>query len=185
MKPLYFATSNKQKVAEARDILKLPIEEASLELDEIQSLNLEEIVVHKARQAYEQLKKPVFVDDVGFDVNAWNGFPGPFIKFLLEAGGNEMILNMMSGFDNKKVTTICSIEFHDGSQVHVFQGFVEGELVNKPRGHGWGFEPIFKPLDSDMTWAEMSEDMKNTLSHRFRALEKFKEYLRERGVYTA
>lgn len=185
MKPLYFATSNKQKVAEAQAILQVPIEEISLELDEIQSLNLEQIVRHKVAQAFEKVKEPVFVDDVGFEVNAWNGFPGPFIKFLLDSGGNELLIKMLSSFPNKKVTTICSIGFHDGEQIHVFQGFVEGEIVNKPRGEGWGYEPIFKPLDSDMTWAEMSDDMKNKLSHRFRALEKFKEYLRTTGAYMA
>lgn len=185
MKPLYFATSNKAKVNEAKAILQLPIEEVSFELDEIQSLNLEEIVTHKVKQAFEKVKEPVFVDDVGFNVSAWNGFPGPFIKFLLDAGGNEMLIKMLSSFPDKKITTVCSIAFHDGEQIHTFQGFVEGEIVNKPRGEGWGYEPIFKPLDSDITWAEMSEDMKNKMSHRFKALEKFKEYLRSTGLYKA
>lgn len=92
---LFFVTGNEGKMMEAQRILGFPIEIVKFDLEEIQSLDLAEIVRHKVLQAYQIVKKPVFVDDVGLYVSAWNGFPGPFVKYLREAGGNELLLRMM------------------------------------------------------------------------------------------
>lgn len=186
IKPLYFATSNKGKAKEAEQILQFPIEIKELELDEIQELDLGKIVDHKVRQAYDIVKEPVFVDDVALYVDVWKSFPGPFVKHLREVGGNDLLLYMMRNETNRKVTAIATIGFHDGEYVRIFSGSVVGEITKEPMGNNsWGWDPIFKPVDSDMTFAEMSEEMKNKMSHRFKALEKFKEYLRSTGAYTA
>src|SRR3990172_9691521 len=99
MKKLCFVTSNKDKVDEAQKNLGIPIEIVDIDIDEIQSMDLKKIVKHKALEAYKRVKKPVFVDDVSFEVRAWNGFPGPFIKFLQKAGNGrfELLLRMLSG----------------------------------------------------------------------------------------
>ena len=78
MEKLYFVTSNEEKAEEARMILEMPVEIRKADLVEIQSLDLKEIVKDKARQAFEIVGESVIVDDVGFFLEAWNGFPGPF-----------------------------------------------------------------------------------------------------------
>ncbi len=175
--PLVFVSGSKGKIEEAKVILNRPLEVIELDLDEMQDLSIEKIVRRKAADAYQKVKKPVFVDDVSLEVAIWNGFPGPFIKYLREAGGNELLLRMLEQEKDTSVTLKASIGFHDGVNIHVFVGKVQGKLV-KPRGErGWGFDPIFQPDGETRTFAEMSEEEKNALSHRRRALEKFKEYL--------
>lgn len=97
LKELYFVTSNRKKAQEAQEILGFPVKIFHAELDEIQEMDIKKIITKKAEAAYKTLKKPLIVDDVGMYVEAWNGFPGPFIKFLQEAGGmNELLLKWMS-----------------------------------------------------------------------------------------
>ncbi len=176
---LHFITSNEGKMKEAQAILGFPISISKLDLDEIQELDLEKIVVHKVKQAFEAVKEPVFVDDVGLFVSAWNGFPGPFIKYLREAGGNELLLRMMTHEDDRSVVAKAAIGYHDGREIHTFIGEVNGEIVRKPRGtNSWGWDPIFQPKGHDQTFSEMTEEMKNNTSHRRAALEKFKQHLR-------
>jgi len=177
---LHFVTSNKGKVSEAEKILEFPIEIADIELPEIQSLDLSEIVKDKVVRAYEKVNKPVFVDDVGMFVNAWNGFPGPFIKFMRLSGSydNELLLKMLAGEKNREVVVKAVIGFYDGGNIHIFEGKVEGVLAHEERGSdGWGFDPIFIPKGYDQTFAEMGKEKKNKISHRSIAMNKFKEYI--------
>lgn len=177
MSKLYFATGNKGKVDEASQILDLPIEILDIELDEIQSMNLEEIVAHKARQAYEKVKAPVFVDDVSLEFDVWQKFPGPFIKYLQQIS-NDLILYMMRNESNRKVNLIATIGYFDGKKMMYFTGSIPGKIATESKGdRGWGFDPIFIPDGQDMSFAEMSDVKKNSLSHRRIALDKFKKYL--------
>ena len=78
-------TGNKHKAKEVERILNIPLEIKEIELDEIQEINLEKVALHKLNQAYELVKEPVIVDDVSVEIDAWNGFPGPLIKWLLKS----------------------------------------------------------------------------------------------------
>lgn len=177
MNKIYFATGNKGKVEEAGQILNHPIEILDIELDEIQSMNLEDIVSHKARQAFEKIKKPVFVDDVSLEFDIWKGFPGPFIKYLQQIS-NDLILYMMRNESNRKVKLIATIGYFDGFKMHCFTGYVIGNIALASKGEGgWGFDPIFIPEGETQTFAEMSDEKKNSLSHRRIALDKFKQFL--------
>ena len=177
MKKLYFVTSNKNKVKEVQEILKVPVEVASLEIDEIQSLDVEEVIRKKAEAAFAILKKPLFVDDVSFEIEAWGGFPGPFIKFIYLAGGYDLLTKMLSSEKNKKAKVIASIGYHDGKRVHIFKGYFFGTLVEKRGDRGWGFDPYMIPDGHKKTFGEMENDLKNKISHRARVLEKFKQFL--------
>jgi non-canonical purine NTP pyrophosphatase (RdgB/HAM1 family) len=177
MKKLYFATSNKGKADEASKILSAEIEIIRLELDEIQDLDPKKIVEHKVKQAYLKIRKPVFVDDVSFEVLAWNGFPGPFIKFIPIAGGYELLLKMLKGEKNRKVKVTATIGFHDGKKIHFVQGWFYGKVVPKRGSRGWGFDPYIIPEGYKETFGEMDESLKNKISHRARALASFKELL--------
>lgn len=178
MKDLVFATTNKGKVEEAHAILGVPVEIAELEIDEVQSMDMEYVSKKKTEAAYQILKKPVITDDVGVFIEAWNGFPGPFAKHILDSIQNEGILKLMEDEPNRNVTVKCAIGYHDGQEVHVFIAEVKGHLADKIKGSdGWGFDFVVIPEGYSQTFAEMGFKDKNKISHRALALEKLKEYL--------
>ena len=179
MRKLYFATSNKGKVGEAAKILEFPIEIANIEIDEIQSLDIRKVAEAKAREAYKKVKNPVFIDDVSFEVEAWNGFPGPFIKFIMIAGNNnyDLLVRMLSAEKNRKVKVTAVIGYHDGKKVHVIEGSFTGKIVPKRGNKGWGFDPYVIPDGFRKTLGEMGEGFKNKVSHRARALQNFERLL--------
>lgn len=178
MDKIYFATGNQEKVKEAQAILGIPIEIADIETDEVQSMNLEYVARKKAEEAYKILGKPVLVDDVGFYINAWNGFPGPLIKFLDKAVGNKGILRMLKEEENRKVKIQSAIGYHDGNAVRVFIGEISARIGFEEKGQeGWGFDPIVIRDGEEKTIAEMGFEHKNKVSHRAKSLAMLKEYL--------
>lgn len=175
---LVFATSNEGKVKEAQAILGFPLEIVKIELDEIQHADITEIVRKKAEAAYQLVKKPVIVDDVGFAVSVWNGFPGPFIKFVLQNNSPKLLLYLMRNETEREITAISAIGFCDGEKTEAFIGEMQGVLATEERGtDGWGFDTVFIPKGYTQTIAELGNEMKNTLSHRKASLEKVKNYL--------
>lgn len=179
---LYFLTSNKGKISEARAILGFPIEIFEHEIDEIQSLNVERIVRKKVQDAFALVRKPVIVDDVSVEVKAWNGFPGPFIKYLREAGGNDLLLKMLKSEKDRTVIVKAAIGFYDGKTIYSFVGEVKGTMAASPRGDkGWGFDPLFIPESLGKTLGEVDGEIKNQFSHRRVALDIFKKFLIQEG----
>lgn len=181
MKQLVYVSSNKAKSEEAEQILGQAIESVSLEIPEIQSFDLEKIIRAKALSAYEQLGRPLLVDQAGFYIDAWNGFPGPFIKFIFERGGQELFLKMLEHEINRVASNTCAIGYHDGKKVHVFFGENKGTITTEIRGttNPIGYNPVFVPEGSDKTFAEMTVKEKNQFSHRGKALRALKEFLNE------
>ena len=156
MDKLFFATGNKGKAREAQQILGIPIEIIDIELDEIQNLDLKKIAQHKLIQAYEQVKAPLIVDDVALQLDVWNGFPGPFVKFLHVAseGNNKLLLRMLKNEENRNGTLIATIGFHDGHDTHFFTGELRVAIAGEERGtNGWGLDPILIPEGSDRTYS--------------------------------
>ncbi len=183
MNKIYFATGNKDKVQEAQAILDIPIEIFSVELDEVQDLSLETIAKKKVISAYEKVKAPVFVDDVSMEIDVWKNFPGPFIKYLREAGGNELLLYMLRNETNRRAKVIATIGYHDGKEARTFTAVEPGIITLQPRGeNSWGFDPIFQPDGSDLTFAEMTTGEKNSRSHRRHALDIFRKHLDSQKV---
>ncbi len=105
MQNVVYVTGNDHKAAYFAKLMELPIDHQKIELDELQSLNLHEIVEHKVRQAYDIVKQPVIVEDVSLEYAALGGLPGPFIKFFLDASGAEACCRMLDGFKDKSATT--------------------------------------------------------------------------------
>lgn len=181
MKPqnkLLVATRNKGKAKEFEGILKTPLEIVDVFIDEVQSMDLEYVSRKKTEEAYKILKKPLITDDVGVFIKAWNGFPGPFAKFILNSLGNKKILSLLKNEKDRSVIVKSAVGYHDGKKVHVFTGGIKGTLAFKEKGvEGYGFDPIVIPNGQTQTFAQMGPKRKNMLSHRRKALDKLKKFL--------
>ncbi len=178
MKKLLIATENKDKLREAQAILQVPLDMAHIDIDEPQSLDIEYVVKKKAEEAYKILKRPLIVDDVGFKIEAWNGFPGPFIKFLLQTLGNRKLLKLLKNETNRNVIVQGTVGYHDGKNIKIFTGEVEGTISYEERGSdGWGFDFFFVPKGEKKTFAELGFNKKNELSHRRAAFTQLKKFL--------
>lgn len=176
---LVFVSSNEGKIKEAERILGVGIDIARIHLDEIQSLDLEVIVKKKAEQAFKLIKKPLIVDDVGLFLDAWNGLPGPFIKFIEEIMGYKKLLNILENEKNRRTVIRSVIGFHDGNKIHIFTGEVKGEFQREAKGDsGWGFDPYFLPDGHSETFAQMGQVNKSKISHRGLALKKLRTHLK-------
>ena len=170
-----FVTSNSDKVREAEKILDTSLKRENLDLKEIQSLSIEEVVRDKAKRAFEELGEPVIVDDTGLFIQEWDGFPGPFSRWFNKAVGIERLCKMIE--KNREAEAITAVGFCRKGEVEVFKGAVEGEISWKPRGDsGFGWDPIFVPEGYDKTFAELCSDVKNKISMRRKAFLKFKRW---------
>lgn len=178
MKDLIFITGNENKLREARQILDIDIISKKLDLRELQAVDIEGVIKEKLKHGYEILKKPIMVEDTGLFFNALNGFPGALIKMLLDKVDRIGIVNILNGFEDKTAIAKCAVGFtRDGKDLKIFTGEIKGSIVS-PRGKsGFGWDPIFQPDGYDKNFAEMSAEEKNAISHRFKALKKFKEFL--------
>lgn len=176
-----FVTGNKFKAKETEEILNTKLETSNIELDEIQEIDLEKVALHKLNQAYNLLKKPVIIDDVSFEIDAWNGFPGPLIKWLLKAGdGPSLLLKMLEKENNRTAYARLAIGYHDGKKPRLFLSKVKGSVVYEIRGdNGFGWDKVFIPEGYDQTFAEMDPKLKNSISHRGLALGKLSNFLKK------
>jgi len=160
MKSALFITGNQHKADHLSRLLGLPLEHIKLDLDEIQAVDVGEVAAHKAKQAYEVVKRPVFVEDVSLGFEALGGLPGPFVKFFLTAeNGLEGLCRMLDGFESRRAYGECVFAYYDGEQLEVFRGGIEGLIPQHPKGkNGFGWDPIFCPDGYDgRTRAELSE----------------------------
>jgi XTP/dITP diphosphohydrolase len=183
-----FVTTNENKRREAEKILGIELQKAAPDVPEVQSLDFAEVAKHKARAAREALGSPpypVLVEDSGLVVAAWNGLPGALTRWFLASVGNEGILDMLSGED-RSARAVCAVAVAgtDG-EVRVFEGVVHGEVAREPRGEeGFGWDPIFVPRGSSLTYAEMGES-KHKDSHRARALRQARGWLEKQDEQSA
>ena len=179
---LYFATSNKNKLREARKVLgtlDIPIRQLRVKITEPQLWDIKAVSREKARQAYTHIHKPVFVEDTAIYIDALSNFPGPFISWVRVTIGNQGLLKLLKGVRNRRAETRTVITFYDGRKFRQFVGSVEGKISQCERGGGWGFDPIFIPTGAGCgrTYGELGEERKNEVSHRAIAFKKFRKWL--------
>lgn len=175
---IYFVTGNSDKLREAEQILGIEPKSIKLELDEIQELDSDIIAEHKARQAWEQIKKPLVIWDQSLYINCLNDFPGPLIKWFWETLGLEKICQIANLFDDHEISTKTTLTYYDGNNIKYFYGEVKGIIPTEPRGkHGFAWDPIFIPNGYNKTFAEMISEEKNAVSMHRIALEKLRDYL--------
>ena len=187
---IVFATNNKHKLEEIKDILGKDFEIVSLaEIDCHEDipetgLTLEENARQKSTYIVEHYNHDCFADDTGLEVDALNGEPGVHSARYAEGTDHDSEANMrklLSKMSNVKERTArfrTVISLIINGVEHQFEGRVEGHIATEKHGkEGFGYDPIFIPEGYDKSFAELGEEVKNQISHRARAVKKLAEYL--------
>lgn len=173
---MIFVTGNHQKLKEFEEILDIKLNHADLDLEEIQSINVEEVAEHKARQAYALLNEPVIVEDTGLYFKDLNGLPGALIKHFVKKLPLEKICSIVE--ENRKARAVTCICYFDGEEIKTFVGETAGEIAREPRGtNGFGWDPIFIPEGYEKTFAELTDEEKTSKFMRKEAIKKLKSFL--------
>ena len=197
---IVFATNNKNKLSEIREILGSGFEVMSLaeigcheDIPETGDTLLDN-AVQKARYVFEKYGYDCFADDTGLEVDALDGEPGVHSARYAEGTDHDSNANMNKllrklGDETRRTarfrTVIALLQKQqsgesagEGSVLHIFEGKVEGSIIKEKRGaEGFGYDPIFMPEGYDKTFAELGLDVKNQISHRARAVKKLADYL--------
>jgi inosine triphosphate pyrophosphatase len=186
MTVLTFVTGNQNKLKEIVAILssdsgkvgKFTITNQNLDLDELQG-SIEDVVLHKAKSAAELVGGPVLVEDTCLGFAAMNNLPGPYIKWFVKAIGLQGLVDMLYKFDDKTANAITTIGYCSGpgEEVKLFQGVTTGTLVESRGPTNFGWDSCFQPHGFDQTYAEMPKEVKNTISQRYKALDKLRDFL--------
>ena len=189
MYEIVFATNNEHKLSEVRRIAGNRIRILSLSdigcCDDIPETadTLEGNALQKARYVHSRYGIDCFADDTGLMVDALGGAPGVY-SARYAGPGHDSVANMALLLRNLEGVTERSARFStvialvEGDKETLFTGTVEGEILTSPQGHeGFGYDPVFRPLGSDRSFALMSPAEKNAVSHRGRATAKLFEYL--------
>lgn len=189
---LVFATNNRHKLEEIQNLLGNNIKLLSLKdisfFEEIPEDydTLKENAQQKARYIYDRYKLNCFADDTGLEIDYLNGAPGVLsARYAGESCSFEdnivKTLKELDGVENRKARfrTVISLIL-DGKE-HYFEGAVDGEILAEKQGDsGFGYDPIFRPVGFDKSFAEMDMDEKNKISHRGRAAQKLVDFLLNR-----
>ncbi len=189
MKELVLATNNIHKLYEIQQLLPSNFKLFTLNdvgifesIDET-GATIEENALIKARYIYQKTGKNVFSDDTGLEVIALGGKPGVHSSSYAGEEGNsqkniDKLLNELVNETNKKARFRCCIALIWNHKEYLFEGIVEGKITDSPIGNGgFGYDPIFVPDGYDKSFAQMTTDEKNTISHRSIAIKKMVEFL--------
>ena len=190
MKKIVFATNNAHKLQELRQMLGDTYE--ILGLDDIGCHEdipetgdfIEENAQIKACYVKEHYGFDCFSDDTGLEIDAMNGEPGVRSARFAGPGHNseaniDKVLFRMLGVTKRTARFRTAIALLQGNEMHMFEGKVEGVILTERRGQGgFGYDSIFQPLEGDgSTFAQMSPEEKNRISHRGRAVARLVEFL--------
>ena len=189
---IVFATNNAHKLREVQQLLgdrftlvtprecgiceDIPEDEPTLEGNALQ----------KARYIYERTGIDCFADDTGLEVEALGGEPGVHsARYATDghdfAANNRLLLKNLEGKENRRARFRTVISLIEGGEEHLFEGIVEGRIIDHESGEeGFGSDPLFVPDGFDRTFAEMTAEEKNAVSHRGRAVRKLVAYLHEK-----
>lgn len=177
-----FVTTNEGKFREvSRMLAEVRIESEMLDLDypEIQCDTLEEVVQNALNWLSGKVKGDFLIDDSGLFISSLGGFPGVYSSYVLHTLGCEGILKILEGVEDRDAEFRCCFGLHWQGEDRLFTGLSPGTIAKEKRGEGgFGYDPIFVPSRYEKSFAEISTEEKNELSHRGRALEKVLEFLK-------
>lgn len=192
MKVLVFASGNKHKLSEIQAAFdgQLPIVSMrdlgfTGEIDEY-GTTLTENAKIKSTFIYETYKRNAFADDTGLEIEALKGAPGVYsaryagLDCSFEDNMNK-VLQELDGIENRKAQFRTIMNLWWEGENYAFEGIVKGEISSSPKGKdGFGYDPIFRPEGHTRTFAEMTANEKNSMSHRSRAMKKLVDFLTDR-----
>ena len=186
---IYFVTGNIHKFNEISDLfskadIKYNLKRKEVEMVEIQTTNVKKVATLKINSIKGQVDGSYFIEDAGFFVDIpLNGFPGVYSSYVMKTIGNKGILRLIDDFEKTSAhfTSIIALYFKPLDKNLFFEGTIHGKLSKTVRGErGFGFDPIFIPNSiSNKTFAEISTEEKNNISHRGQALKKLISFLKK------
>jgi XTP/dITP diphosphohydrolase len=185
------ASNNRHKIKEISAVLKgsvrlVTMAEAGIHEDIPENEpGLEGNALEKARYIHRRTGENVFADDTGLETEALNGAPG--VHSARYAGDSKdsdanikKLLHELQGHENRRARFRTVIALIFNKQEYLFEGIINGRIINEKRGeHGFGYDPVFIPDRETLTFAEMSSEKKNTISHRAIAINKLCKFLQE------
>ena len=189
---LVFATNNKHKLQEVRAIVGNSVEILSLSdiecYDDIPETadTLQGNALIKARHIYEKYGVDCFADDTGLEVDALGGEPGVYsARYAGEECNSEnnmqKLLHNLTGKSERSAQFRTVIALIIKGEEKIFNGIVKGTIAEEKLGDsGFGYDPIFIPEGFSESFAQMSSEQKNSISHRYRATEQLGNYLKEK-----
>ena len=190
---LFFASQNENKIREISAMLPAnmmlkSLKDLSLTEEIVENgLTLEENALLKARFLHAHIHHASFADDSGLEVEVLNGRPGVYSARYAgpeknDAANSRKLLRELEGKNNRSAVFKTVIAFVDGQQEFLFSGEVRGNIAHTPRGtKGFGYYPIFVPEGWSESFAEVEKEIKNSISHRAQAFDKFIRFLKEKS----
>ena len=192
---LVFASNNKHKLDEVKSALGAGFKVVSLSdihcYDDIPEDHdtLEENAVQKVRYIYQKYHKNCFSDDTGLEIEALDGRPGVYsARYAGEhcsfEDNMQKVLSEMDGISNRRACFRTVIALILDGKEYLFEGQVDGIILQEKQGQqGFGYDPIFQPIESTLSFAEMDLEEKNKISHRGRAIEKLVLFLSNTPIF--
>ncbi len=189
MKTLIFASGNAHKIREVRELLSDRYDVKGLidigctyDIPET-SDTFEGNALLKAQYVFEHYQLDCFAEDTGLEVEALNGAPGVYSARFAglhksSADNMSLLLEKLKEQANRKARFKTVVALLWNGETHYFEGIVDGHIIENPRGSGtFGYDPIFVPEGYELTFAEMEAGLKNSISHRGRAIQKLLNFL--------
>ncbi|MFX1500057.1 MAG: non-canonical purine NTP pyrophosphatase, partial [Promethearchaeota archaeon] len=160
------------------------LKRSEIKSTEIQATNIKDVALFKLNSIKGQILSSYFIEDAGFFVDTpLNGFPGVYSSYVMKTIGNKGIINLINNFDETRAhfTSVIALYFKPLDKIFYFEGNVYGKVSKSIRGSGgFGFDPIFLPdAAPNKTFAELTTEEKNKISHRGIAWNKFIKFLKE------
>jgi non-canonical purine NTP pyrophosphatase (RdgB/HAM1 family) len=180
---LILVSSNPNKGIEAERVLGIPLLRVSLVLPEIQAATVEEITRYKLEAARTKGYHRLVVEDASLGFDELGNFPGPYVRWLLEAAGGRGLAAIAYALNNRAARAQCCVAYWNGSEGKIFLGECTGEILVQPRGdQHFGWDAWFQPLGSQKTFAEMTSEEKDRVSHRGNAYRQLSTHLQEEAA---
>jgi len=183
MKTIYFVTSNKGKVLEAKKKLSeldIKVIQKDIGYPEIQTDDLKKVVDSGIEHVKEKLDYPFILEDAGLFIDSLEGFPGVFSAYIYHTIGCNGILKLMENVENRKAVFKSVYGYYNNKKKKVFIGECKGFISKETTGNkGFGYDPIFLPVGKNKTFAQMTATEKNKISHRGKALDKLADFFKK------
>lgn len=178
-----FITSNKFKAEEAKEILAnadINVIRIEKDIEELQTKNTHNLVKDKVLKAFNDIRRPLFVEHTGLYLEYLNGFPGGLTQIFWDTLKEDKFSKIFGNTENNKASAKTVIGFCDGYEIYFFEGKIKGKISNIPKGNtDFQWDCVFIPEGYNKTFSELG-DQKNEISMRRQALDKFSDFLIEK-----